>query len=171
MSVADPTAVRLADQHAHGHKKTSGRSVSGSTTVCLPNMTARADAFAPPTATFPLHDVTDCFRTRHDRPNLTVLADHCRGKRSLQIAARHPSGRQPLSRRQVPREWWSQTGSNRRPHACKARALPTELWPQSDQPEPASVTPARGRTTARSWWAWDDSNVRPHPYQGCALTT
>lgn len=26
-------------------------------------------------------------------------------------------------------EWWSQTGSNRRPHACKARALPTELWP------------------------------------------
>jgi hypothetical protein len=28
-------------------------------------------------------------------------------------------------------EWWSQTGSNRRPHACKARALPTELWPRN----------------------------------------
>lgn len=28
--------------------------------------------------------------------------------------------------------WWSQTGSNRRPHACKARALPTELWPRKD---------------------------------------
>src|SRR5918997_3420922 len=28
-----------------------------------------------------------------------------------------------------PDPWWSQTGSNRRPHACKARALPTELWP------------------------------------------
>ena len=28
--------------------------------------------------------------------------------------------------------WWSQTGSNRRPHACKARALPTELWPRSN---------------------------------------
>ena len=28
-------------------------------------------------------------------------------------------------------KWWSQTGSNRRPHACKARALPTELWPRS----------------------------------------
>ena len=27
------------------------------------------------------------------------------------------------------RSWWSQTGSNRRPHACKARALPAELWP------------------------------------------
>jgi hypothetical protein len=27
------------------------------------------------------------------------------------------------------RYWWSQTGSNRRPPACKAGALPTELWP------------------------------------------
>jgi hypothetical protein len=26
--------------------------------------------------------------------------------------------------------WWSQTDSNRRPPACKAGALPTELWPQ-----------------------------------------
>ena len=28
-----------------------------------------------------------------------------------------------------PEVWWSLTGSNRRPHACKARALPTELRP------------------------------------------
>jgi hypothetical protein len=28
-------------------------------------------------------------------------------------------------------DWWSQSGSNRRPHACKARALPAELWPLS----------------------------------------
>jgi hypothetical protein len=27
------------------------------------------------------------------------------------------------------KRWWSQTGSNRRPEACKATALPTELWP------------------------------------------
>jgi hypothetical protein len=33
--------------------------------------------------------------------------------------------------------WWSQTGSNRRPHACKARALPTELWPHSSGPQVA----------------------------------
>src|SRR5215212_102278 len=26
--------------------------------------------------------------------------------------------------------WWSQPGSNRRPPACKAGALPTELWPR-----------------------------------------
>jgi hypothetical protein len=29
-------------------------------------------------------------------------------------------------------EWWSQPGSNRRPQACKASALPTELWPRSE---------------------------------------
>ena len=34
-----------------------------------------------------------------------------------------------VSLRSLSRFWWSQTGSNRRPHACKARALPTELWP------------------------------------------
>ena len=28
--------------------------------------------------------------------------------------------------------WWSQSGSNRRPQACKASALPTELWPHRD---------------------------------------
>ncbi len=27
------------------------------------------------------------------------------------------------------RSWWSQPGSNRRPLACKASALPAELWP------------------------------------------
>ena len=40
-------------------------------------------------------------------------------------------------RRQPPKSfWWRQTGSNRRPHACKARALPAELWPlcQNGQP-------------------------------------
>ena len=48
------------------------------------------------------------------------------------------------------RRWWSQTGSNRRPHACKARALPTELWPlerSRPQREPSSDRlPARGVT-------------------------
>ena len=31
----------------------------------------------------------------------------------------------------IQKNWWSQTGSNRRPEACKATALPTELWPRS----------------------------------------
>ena len=59
-----------------------------------------------------------------------------------------------------PRLWWSQTGSNRRPHACKARALPTELWPRHDPPTPKG----------QSWWAWEDLNLRPHAYQARALT-
>ena len=44
-----------------------------------------------------------------------------------------PIARSPLPVRTQPgtgiRIWWSQTGSNRRPDACKAPALPTELWP------------------------------------------
>ena len=36
-------------------------------------------------------------------------------------------------KRCVPKRcWWSQSGSNRRPPACKAGALPAELWPRSD---------------------------------------
>ena len=54
--------------------------------------------------------------------------------------------------------WWSQTESNRRPPACKAGALPTELWPRI-------AVPAK-----REWWAWEDLNFRPHAYQARALT-
>lgn len=69
---------------------------------------------------------------------------------SFSQTASHPA-------RHDPEGWWSQTGSNRRPHACKARALPTELWPRSG--------------SAPEWWARVDSNYRPHAYQACALTT
>ncbi len=37
------------------------------------------------------------------------------------------------SRASVITTWWSQTGSNRRPPACKAGALPTELWPRRER--------------------------------------
>ena len=40
--------------------------------------------------------------------------------------------------------WWSQTGSNRRPHACKARALPTELWPLSEDSSREAGTGSHG---------------------------
>ena len=59
--------------------------------------------------------------------------------------------------------WWSQSGSNRRPQACKASALPTELWPLIDL---AHTLP----TSHREWWAWEDLNFRPHAYQARALT-
>jgi hypothetical protein len=37
--------------------------------------------------------------------------------------------------------WWSQTGSNRRPPACKAGALPTELWPRTGTHAPRRPEP------------------------------
>ena len=75
--------------------------------------------------------------------------------------------------------WWSQTESNRRPPACKAGALPTELWPLVAVPN--SVGAARLRHSASAWqpslavasegwWAWEDLNFRPHAYQARALT-
>ena len=57
---------------------------------------------------------------------------------------------------QVPRVdvWWRMSGSNRRPPACKAGALPAELIPHD----------------VFVWWVWLDSNQRPPPYQDGALT-
>ncbi len=43
------------------------------------------------------------------------------------------STRSSLRRSRRGCSWWSRTGSNRRPHACKARALPTELRPHGEQ--------------------------------------
>src|SRR5258706_14648281 len=60
--------------------------------------------------------------------------------------------------------WWSRSGSNRRPQACKARALPTERRPQGQ-------TIGRQMIGGAGWWARDELNVRPHAYQACALTT
>ena len=51
-----------------------------------------------------------------------------------------PTTSAPDTRR--PDRWWSQTGSNRRPHACKARALPAELWPLSVSLVPEAARPA-----------------------------
>ena len=75
-------------------------------------------------------------------------------------------------------DWWSQTGSNRRPPACKAGALPTELWPLQgsvirDQVSGQKAAQSDSRyliTDPRNWWAWEDLNFRPHAYQARALT-
>lgn len=60
---------------------------------------------------------------------------------------------------------WRRPGSNRRPPACKAGALPAELRPRT--------RPRHTRTTGRcgpTVWAREDLNLRPHAYQACALT-
>ena len=91
--------------------------------------------------------------------------------------------------------WWSRTGSNRRPPACKAGALPAELRPlflfslkrrrrrpspwlsRHEARRPVGLTDAfrvRGTNSSGAklskWWAWEDLNLRPHAYQARALT-
>jgi hypothetical protein len=68
--------------------------------------------------------------------------------------------------------WWSLSGSNRRPHACKARALPAELRPHDRKDERLREIRRDDWPSARreGWWAWEDLNFRPHAYQARALT-
>src|ERR1044071_5058957 len=46
---------------------------------------------------------------------------------------RRTSGACPAEAREASEGWWSQAGSNRRPLACHASALPAELWPRHSQ--------------------------------------
>ena len=73
---------------------------------------------------FPLHDDRQHALRRQDP---LPQADQAAPTRNFSIRTNKPISRRRLKRSTV---WWSQTGSNRRPHACKARALPTELWPR-----------------------------------------
>jgi hypothetical protein len=65
-------------------------------------------------------------KERTNERRLSNETDQCIG--SFFRTLRTPRSREPRPSSRGP-AWWSQTGSNRRPHACKARALPTELWP------------------------------------------
>ena len=47
------------------------------------------------------------------------------------IATHDSSTKKKRQSRKKQQTWWSWTGSNRRPQACKARALPAELQPPS----------------------------------------
>ena len=92
------------------------------------------------------------------------------------------------------RNWWRRAGSNRRPHACKARVLPTELRPHhvhrilfcfaSDFLSavkasqnillPGLFCEAKLTSSLKlgeaEWWAHLGSNQRPPRYQHGALT-
>jgi len=119
------------------------------------------------------------------------------GQHSTALHFSTPGGLPPEARKSA--GWWRRSGSNRRPRACKARALPTELRPPSPRlrragPLGGSAWPAhgassRGQHTGASpgahhcggwpatrsaqregWWAREDLNFRPHAYQARALT-
>lgn len=67
-------------------------------------------------------------------------------KPNLLSSSRRLSVREPAITRLYQKEWWSQTGSNRRHPACKAGALPAELWPQIFPTEPVNGWPGQTRT-------------------------
>ena len=119
---------------------------------------------------FPLHDDRQHALRRQDP---LPQADQAAPTRNFFIRTNKPISRRRLKRSTV---WWSQTGSNRRPHACKARALPTELWPPLQgigiqcSPDQAVSEKTRSGSNPKGWWAQADSNCRPHAYQACALT-
>ena len=72
---------------------------------------------------FPLYD----FKHPHAVPQGTDMRVSLDPRGSRRTAPRVSLTVSGHKRPQPP--WWSQTGSNRRPQACKASALPTELWP------------------------------------------
>ena len=90
--------------------------------TCLPNITFNGrPAFAGPAVTFPLHD---------------VHIDAVPGAKALKQANSYLLSGFPRQTAipgallsELPKEWWRRTGSNRRPDACKATALPAELRP------------------------------------------
>ena len=69
----------------------------------------------------PIHNVKDAGKSRAPDTELLRAGFRFLHWSDLDDAA-------AASRRRRP--WWSQPGSNRRPQACKASALPTELWPR-----------------------------------------
>ena len=114
--------------------------------------------------------------TAQTNPFFTMSKNDRAARRSAGDGTLKRVAGEPTEHARLQPEWWSQTGSNRRPHACKARALPTELWPltlpaDAGTGQRISTFEMTGYVHQKTWWAWDDSNVRPHAYQACALTT
>ncbi len=106
-----------------------------------------------------------------------LFQERCCYRTLLTVGFSHPRRRRAPSARAVgfSHPWWTQGGSNARPAACKAAALPAELCARSESAWSAFApnvcyvghNPA---PRALPWWTQVDSNHRPHPYQGCALT-
>ena len=70
-------------------------------------------------------------------------ACHTQLKAARRKVCLHLNGNPPASR---PENWWSLSGSNRRPQACKASALPTELRPQTQTPQTNASIHPKGHT-------------------------
>ncbi len=104
--------------------------------VCLPNAPGRAAlrgrAGSPKVLANPggdrMHYLFTMSNTRNRSRTGTIANCHFPDTR-LNLSKRETGTTRSNVKPCSPRNWWSQTGSNRRPEACKATALPTELWP------------------------------------------
>ena len=103
-----------------------------------------------------LFTMSDIERSQPERAiNLPINASRKtqRAGRETKLISRIGSGQGPGRSGSDPapasRDWWSQTGSNRRPHACKARALPTELWPRNQPDQRVRARKATARRARR----------------------
>jgi hypothetical protein len=88
------------------------------------------------------HDPTDCLLLRGDGPvgsssvtyslHMSKIPYPPQRISVFSLADIDQAGSSKVTVRHCPSSWWRRTGSNRRPHACKARALPTELRPHGE---------------------------------------
>jgi hypothetical protein len=76
------------------------------------------------------HAATASISRTHSQCQRGATAPRFRGRSREDLVFISGNLWQPLHRFRGSGSWWSQTGSNRRPQACKASALPTELWPR-----------------------------------------
>ena len=121
-------------------------------------------------------------RTTFMIDTITTLCPGCRPNRSIFTSSKLLKNEQPMifqkpnlmpcGALRAPRclglcfDWWRLTGSNRRPPACKAGALPAELNPPGISL--STTIPVLAREDV--WWVWLGSNQRPPRYQHGALT-
>ena len=64
---------------------------------------------------------------------------------SIRPVGRSNAGQPALDDQTIKRFWWSLSGSNRRPSACKADALPAELRPRRDMVGRGGLEPPTSR--------------------------
>ncbi len=117
----------------------------------------------------PLYDVEITARPWPERICGLSFTDAIGTRPSASRVGGAASRRRRASSAMRDQKWWSQTGSNRRHPACKAGALPAELWPRTRRDGGASELPGAPQRRLQ-WWAWEDLNFRPHAYQARALT-
>jgi hypothetical protein len=100
---------------------------------CCFNTYERIASTLARTAALFIHAVTASISRTHSQCQRGACKPHIRGRSRETVCFISGNSLPPLCR-EPGDKWWSQSGSNRRPQACKASALPTELWPHWIKP-------------------------------------